>query len=429
MTKDREDKLNQYIDDLNNEKKPNYDDDLSELFETVRAVRSLRDPQRNAKGVNNKVKKKPIIRKLIATAAMFILFFTGFIYFSGDDTINIASAMMDAYESITGYQGVLSFSYSSQEVDINQVVEIIYQKDNKFHTVTHTNDSKFTRIFDGGEKMISFHGDNPSTVIIDYMDQTSIDFYLKDYHLKDYIHQMQHAIDVEIIDTTTILGQEVDVYQYRFVDDQPFSKVWLNKENLPLKIEANYNGSVMIREFLEFEINPNIDPSIFIYEISSEQEVHYTSEKPEEESLSPTDLLEASGFYVGQIDNTTIEINLVDSETLASSFSILNLSDNELDKIDEASLVTITFDISEDGVVTLYDIKQVDNIKVLGTYLGDADSTFSEFIISGQGRVLAITEEARQYLYDNQVEDEEILLTIEPSSFSQSGIITKIEIK
>jgi outer membrane lipoprotein-sorting protein len=428
MNKDLENKLDQYINNLNEEKKPQYDDELSEMFETVRAVKSLKNPQTINKGVSNKVKSKSIFRKIITVAAMLIFVVTGFLYFSSDDNINIANAMMEAYNSITGYQGSLRFAHTINGNTTEQEIDIIYQKDNMFYTVTKTNGNKFTRIYDGGDKMISFHGDDPQTVIIDYMDETSVSFYLQDYNLADYVYQMQHAIDVERLESTTFLGQNVDIYQYRFDSDQPLSKVWLNEVNLPLKIESNYENSVLIREFLEFEVNPNVDQSIFKYEIKPNQEIHYTSEKPEEEEPSfDVDHTSAIGYYIGQIDNNHIEVNLIDAGLHVKSFRTEETLRDTVESLEENTLVNISFEVSG-GIATVTSVTAIDNATITGYYLGDADTNFSEFMISDEIIMIAITEKARNFLYENNITDEQLILTLEKSSISSFGIVTDINI-
>ena len=202
----KENLLSDFIDTLNEEKKPRFDltdaedylDELEALFETVRAVKRLKKEElkRPSSTYGMRFYKSSISKKSLSiavVAAVFISILAG-IWHLGvwNKSGNIVYAMVEAYEQLDSYKGVMEFSLQNKgDIMIKEKREITYQKPNKFHVVTTIGERIFTKIYDGKETMISFHGDETDQMIVDYMSEELLQFFLEDYHICTHIYELK----------------------------------------------------------------------------------------------------------------------------------------------------------------------------------------------------------------------------------------------
>ena len=158
--------IDQFIDDLNEEKRPAayqagpVDPEMEKLFETVRAVRRLEQGSRS----REKAYRRPRVKGWLAVAAVLLLVVLGLsiLQFPGLDLAlpgvkrgGIVEASAIAYEELHSYSGIFEIrSERDGTVDSLETITIQYQKPNKYVAVHRVNALEQRYVSDG-EKMIA----------------------------------------------------------------------------------------------------------------------------------------------------------------------------------------------------------------------------------------------------------------------------------
>lgn len=289
----KEDVLNSFIDDLNDEKKPeaykyledDNDNELEMLFETVRAVKRLRDNdnksigrKRGSKMPNNKML---FIVKTVAVASILLMVFLAGNIFNVIDFDNnqiegnIVYAMEKAYEQLKSYTGVIEIkSESNGNIDYVERIEVKYKKPDKYVAV-HSYDGYTYKQISDGEKLYTI--DN-NLVTIDYRNPQKN---LWRYHIYNQIQELKEAREIEEAGSEILAGREALIYKFRFDENEKFHRIWIDKEtNLPLKKELNLNDNrKLINHFIEIEVNSEIEDNVFTYEPKENERVVKLNEK------------------------------------------------------------------------------------------------------------------------------------------------------
>ncbi len=368
--KKKEELLSEYIDKLNQEKKPtlspdDYDlssdeaQEIDDLLETVKAVKRLKQVPEEKPSTTTATatsKSTPLLfrknfLRASSVAAVFLLLMTGLFQFNRSESPhNIIYAMIQSYEEISSLEGVMEFSLrNDQEVLLEETRLITYKKPDMFRIVTITNARTFTKIYDGGDTMVSFHGEGNGDLIVDYMSDELMSYFLEDYHIGTHIYKLEGAIDIEKLGEETLNGRDSHLYQYRYTAEDPYHRMWVDTStNLPLKIESNYNnGDQIIREYQSITINPPIDRSIFSYEVAKGSNIHETTapldEDTREVSRPPEDGSVITVTFEGRIDNQSAEF------TQDGQFLVLMLHEEvmeEFDSISPGSEIRVTIEES-----------------------------------------------------------------------------------
>lgn len=298
---DKIDIVSKFIDDLNDEKKPESginDLELEQLYETIRSVKRQKSNFEQNKGLhakNGKVlgqnskasvhnRKGPVKHRFsytkgfVALAAVIVLFLVvSVVQFPTDKNENIVQAMVKAYEGLESYNGTIEIkSYTNDQVEFIETIEIMYKKPNKF-TATHSYDNyTFTQLSDGD----ALYTIEEKRVLVDY---TNPEKELWRYHLGQQIEDIQYANNITAIGTEVILGREATIYQYGYADDYNSYKIWVDNETkLPLQKELIIpENRRIVNRFIEFELNPSIEDSVFTFVPTEEQEIIHLNRKAE----------------------------------------------------------------------------------------------------------------------------------------------------
>ncbi|MDO9573481.1 MAG: hypothetical protein Q7I94_00700 [Candidatus Contubernalis sp.] len=286
----QEDFLSEFIDDLVAEKKPRaYESDetleMEKLFETVRAVKRTKEEARektygSGEDFNLQSKKSTLggepwksmgtrglgqkISRLSLVAVAAVIFLAAFIGimdspFLGQESI--VEAVVRAYEDLEGYTGVVEIrSIREGTVDFRETVNITYQKPWSYAAVHHFNDVEVTNISDG-DRLVTIM---PNSVTVENVFPEKE---LWRYHIGTQVWELKSAVEVTEIGEETLLGREAVVLQYRYEEGEEYSRMWIDKRtNLPLKKELTpYEGSSLVVEFTELQVNPTIGPETFDY--------------------------------------------------------------------------------------------------------------------------------------------------------------------
>ncbi len=301
-------KLSDFINDLNKEKKPGaydspVDEESEKLFETVRAVKRTQrsqevqweklagnldenDTRKTQKEVKPKRTHQSFVRKisLVAVAAALILAaFVGIMDTGPLQEGNIVHAVVRAYQDMEGYSGVVELtSQENGKIDFKETINITYQKPWKYAAVHQFNDVEVKNISDG-ERLVSVY---PNDVTVDNVFPEKE---LWRYHIGTHVWELGKADEVKEKGTEMILGRETTVLEYSYSDY--YHRMWIDKEtNLPLKKELKtYDDRSLVMEFKEIEINPEVDKDIFEYDVAMpeiREEADLETDKEEKDDMT-----------------------------------------------------------------------------------------------------------------------------------------------
>lgn len=274
--------IDQFIDDLNEEKNPAayragpVDPEMEKLFETVRAVRRLEQGSRSRESAH----KRPRVKGWLAVAAVLLLVVLGLsiLQFPGLDLAlpgikrgGIVEASARAYEELHSYSGVFEIrSERDGVVDSLETITIQYQKPNKYVAV-HRFDGQEQRYISDGEKMIA---DEYGRVTIDNLFPEKE---LWRYHIGTVIRELGQAETVETLGSDTLFGRKAELLRYYYPDSGPgeYGQVWIDIATyLPLRKELFHpDGSVLVVEFKELTVNPQLDSDLFSWVLPEGKEV------------------------------------------------------------------------------------------------------------------------------------------------------------
>jgi len=274
--------IDQFIDDLNEEKKPAayqagpVDHEMEKLFETVRAVRRLEQRSRS----KEKVYKRPRVKGWLAVAAALLLVVLGLsilqlpgldLALPGVQPGGIVEASARAYEELNSYSGVFEIrSERDGTVDFLETITVQYQKPNKYVAV-HRFDGHEQRYVSDGEKMIA---DEYERVTIENLFPEKE---LWRYHIGTVIRELGQAETVETLGSDTLFGREAELLRYQYPNSGPgeYMQIWIDSATyLPLRKELFHpDGSVLVVEFKELKVNPQLDSDVFSWVLPEGKEV------------------------------------------------------------------------------------------------------------------------------------------------------------
>lgn len=274
--------IDQFIDDLNEEKRPaayqagTVDPEMEKLFETVRAVRRLEQGSRS----REKAYERPRVKGWLAVAAamLLVVLSLSILQFPGLDLAlpgvkrgGIVEASAIAYEELYSYSGIFEIrSERDGTVDFSETITIQYQKPNKYVAVHRFNGLEQRYVSDG-EKMIA---DEYGRVTIENLFPEKE---LWRYHIGTVIHELGQAETVETLGSDTLFGREAELLRYYYPDSGPgeYVQVWIDSATyLPLRKELFHpDGSALVVEFKELTVNPQLDSDVFSWILPEGKEV------------------------------------------------------------------------------------------------------------------------------------------------------------
>lgn len=251
--------VDDFIDDLTREKKPRaysldtVDPEMEKMFETIRAVKRLRE----SRPAQNFFRTR--LFKGMVTAAAALLLTVGLLNLPGPKEFNIVHAVVKAYEELQSYSGVAEIrSERNGEVDFLETIDIQYKKPFKY-SAYHRYNGYEVRYISDGEKLAVME---PSLVTVENIFPEKE---LWRYHIGTAVWELQEAAEVNTLGTETLFGREVTVLEYRYTGDSVSHQMWIDKAtNLPLRKVLNHpEGSVLVVEFKELQINPVLADDLF----------------------------------------------------------------------------------------------------------------------------------------------------------------------
>lgn len=278
----KETTVNLFIDDLIAEKKPTayqsapVDPETEKLFETVRAVRRLKKDSRRKESFIN----RHGLTRLTALAAAVVLVVLSLILvqlpqlnlaWPGIQQGGIVEASVKAYEELESYSGIFEIrSERDGVVDSLKTVTIQYQKPNRYAAVHNFNDFELRYVSDGNRMM----ADEYAEVTVDNIFPEKE---LWRYHIGTVIRELAEAETVEMLGDETLLGRDAELLRYFYHESGPgeYGQVWIDSATyLPLRKELHHpDGSVLVVEFKELTVNPQLDAETFAWTLPEGKEV------------------------------------------------------------------------------------------------------------------------------------------------------------
>lgn len=149
-----------------------------------------------------------------------------------------------------------------------------------------------------------------------------------------------------------------------------------------------------------------------------------------------SDIFQAGlAVYVRQIDNTYVELRLIDVPAPFQEFKLADELKKELENqnLQPGTLFSVSFEGDEGEIPVLTMMAAVDQFSLHAQYMGRVDSNFGEFNINGRLLVMALSEEVTSIFekYDDQLKDYPggvpVAIVIEAADYSTSGMVTAVE--
>lgn len=252
--------VDRFIEDLLHDKKPrayrkgNVDAETEKMFASIRAVKRLR----KGKPAVHRLLSSHWVRGIVAAAAM-ILLVAGLVSFPGREEVNIVHAVVRAYEELQGYSGVTEIrSERNGEIEFLETIEIQYKKPFKYSARHSYNGFKKQYISDGERLAVI----EPDRVTVENIFPEKE---LWRYHIGTSVRNLEYAVEVNTLGTETLFGREATVLEYRYAGEDVYNQMWIDKATkLPLRKVMNHpEGSKLVVEFKELEINPQLEDDIF----------------------------------------------------------------------------------------------------------------------------------------------------------------------
>ncbi len=303
--------INTFIDDLTADRKPEaykkglVNQDTEKLFESIRAVKRLQDSSSSSAAA--KKRRRILFKGIVGVAAMLIMAVGLNLFlipiFTGDR--GIVEAVVKAYGGLHSYSGVFEIRSERYcgEIDYLETIEIQYQKPGMFNARHEFNDLELHYISDG-ESMIAIE---PSGITIEHL------FPEKEiwrYHIGTVVNDLTLANDVSEIGAETLFGRETIKLELLYDDsgDGESHLLWIDTAtNLPVRrVLSNSEGSSLIVEFSELEVNPFIDIGAFSWEYPDEEDYRELNQAvsledmenvwPDAASFTAMSIIEENGF-------------------------------------------------------------------------------------------------------------------------------------
>jgi outer membrane lipoprotein-sorting protein len=286
---DREKKLTNYIDSLNQERQPKEHQletaEMEELFQTVRMVRSLREPSmpetgyadKLANNINkqffneNEVKKtakksipKWLLGVVAAAAALIIVVNT--ILPLGET--NIVYAMEQAFKEVKAYHGVLEVVVINEEgkTTTQSKVEVWRDKDGRYFVKGLAGAQKGLITANDGEKKWQLQPEQKEVDIFPAFP----DPYSFTFEIGNEIEDAKHATSTKVVGEETVAGRPTVVMEVTPQGGSSY-KVWIDKDTkMPLqKQTAMEFGLQYLARYENIDFTEAVPKELFAYNLPS----------------------------------------------------------------------------------------------------------------------------------------------------------------
>lgn len=285
--KNNERKLSQYIDSLNEEKKPkeclggDSTPEMEELFETVRLVRSLKEPsmpgedypkklvqnvagQLKQKGCTKKVKRNWFIAVAAVAAVLVLAVMLNFV--TTFNKGNIVYAMEQAYQGIKAYHGVLEIVETNAmgQKSLQGKLEVWADKLGHYYVKELEGTQQGLITANNGQKKWQFRPEQKEAVIYSAFP----DPYRFTFELGMEVNEVKNALKSEVVGEEIISGRRASVLEVYPQGGVPY-KLWIDKETkLPLKKQSGMQNALQYTTvYTQIDFNSEIPPELMTYNL------------------------------------------------------------------------------------------------------------------------------------------------------------------
>lgn len=277
-----EKKLSDFIDSLNNEKKPIMETnskELDNLYNAVRQIKSLKQPVMPDKDFPQKIaqnlrerkspaknKKKTWIGGLAGIAAILVIaFMINFI--NPINSSNIVYAMEQAYKGINAYHGTLEviFNNEAREEQIQTVLDVWADKNDNYCIEVLEGSYKGLKTISDGEKVWQLSLDkNVENVLPIFTDTYEFIF-----ELGNEISDVKNAESTDIIGDDIIAGRAAYIMEVTPKGGLTY-KLWIDKETkLPLQKQGAMNKAIQYTtRYTDIDFGESIPESLIAIELN-----------------------------------------------------------------------------------------------------------------------------------------------------------------
>lgn len=282
-----EKELSQYIDSLNNEKKPKEhgntvsSKELEELLGAVRLVKSIKDPILPKEGYvskliytlrNNALGKKKtnhssrnLILSLGSIAAVLAILFTANIMLPFGRN-NIVYAMTKAYEKVKTYHGIIQIVETN--ADGNSTVQ------GKLEAWSDKSGHYYVKELEGSQKgLVTVNNGEEKWQIQPKKKEVDLfpafpDFYGFIFELGKEIEVVQNAVSTKVIGEETIAGRLTSIMEVTPQGGSPY-KIWIDKENkMPLQKQSAMTNSIQYKiSYTSIDFSNSIPSALMTYSL------------------------------------------------------------------------------------------------------------------------------------------------------------------
>lgn len=282
-----EKELSCYIDSLNNEKKPKehgnavVSRELGELLETVRLVRSIKEPLLPKEGYFQKIintlrsnvldkkkvkqTKRNFILSLGSIAAVVTIFFTVNMMLSFGKN-NIVYAMTKAYEEVKTYHGIIQVieTNAAGNSAMQTKLEVWSDKSGHYYVKELEGSQKGLVTVNNGEKKWQVQ---PKEKEVDIF-ATSPDLYGFTFELGNEIDQVKSAVSTKVIGEEIMAGRLATILEVTPKGGSSY-KLWIDKENkMPLQKQSSMTNSIQYKIFYtSIDFKESIPAELMVYSL------------------------------------------------------------------------------------------------------------------------------------------------------------------
>lgn len=309
-----EKKLSEYIDKLNAEKMPDEHEclpdspELEELMDTVRKIRSLKEPalpdadypKKLARVVSAQLSQKSAAGKrkwtwlagAAAVAAVAVLVFVlNFVLYSG--RTDIVYAMEQAYKEVKAYHGILSIVETNLngEETLQAMREVWADSEGRYYVKELQGFQKGLITVNNGEKKWQV---SPAEEQV-YIFPSFPDPYKFTLELGNEIKDAKNAEQIKAVGEEMVAGRETSVFEVLPRGGESY-KIWIDKEtNLPLQKESAMMNAIQYRvTYTSIEFGDNIPGELLAYSLP--QGFKEIDKNPELQVGSVEEVAETAGF-------------------------------------------------------------------------------------------------------------------------------------
>ncbi|MFF2448202.1 outer membrane lipoprotein carrier protein LolA [Neobacillus sp. NPDC058068] len=281
----KEQKLSDYIDCLNAERKPDelegYTDseNLEDLFQTVRLVRTLKEPampeanfqKKLTKAMEENVsQKKPAkyrkwawLTGVASIAAIFALMLNLVLPFGGAKIVN---AMEAAYQDVKAYHGILEIveTNANGETTTQGKVEVWANKDGQYYIKGLEGPNKDLITVNNGKQKWQLQPDQKEV----HLFPAFPDAYRFIFELGNEIKEVTNALSTKVVGDDTVAGRKASILEVTPKGGAPY-RIWVDKDtNLPLQKQTAMQNAIQYKvTYTKIDFSEAVPAELIAYHV------------------------------------------------------------------------------------------------------------------------------------------------------------------